>query len=169
MPPPPTSSRPRSYRSASATPRERGRLSTTLACGLALLGTAAASWPASAAAPAPESFSLRSASDLVAICSVTPTDEASSASVGFCHGFVVGVYRTLEEVQAAQPGGRMFCPTGAVATRSDAIAAYVNWAGTRPDQLSKAPQDSFAAYLAATHPCPADERPAMPADRRRTP
>lgn len=142
-------------------------MSRTWACGIALLGTAAASSPAPAATP--ENFGLRSASDLVAICSVAPTDEASSASVGFCHGFVVGVYRTLEELQAAQPGARIFCPTGAVATRSDAIAAYVSWVGARPDQLSKAPQDSIASYLAATHPCPAEERPASPANRRRTP
>lgn len=142
-------------------------MSRTLAYGIALLGAAAASSPASAAAP--ENFTLRSAADLVAICSVTPNDATSSAAVGFCHGFVVGVYRTLEEIQEARPAARMFCPTGTPQNRTDAIAGYVSWAGARSDQQSKTPQDSIAQYLAATHPCPAEAQPAVPANRRRTP
>lgn len=142
-------------------------MSRTLACGIALLGAAAASSPASAATP--ENFSLRSAADLVAICSVAPSDGASSAAAGFCHGFVVGVYRTLEVVQEARPAARMFCPAGAMPSRTEAISAYVTWAGARSDQQSKTPQDSIAEYLAATYPCPAEERSASPANRRRTP
>ena len=136
-----------------------------LGLGLFLLG---ASMAGPARAGAPENFDMRSAADLVAACSVTPTDAVSSAQVGFCHGFMVGVYRTLEEVQAARPSARMFCPSGTMPSRNEAIAAYVSWANARPDELAKVPQESVADYLAATYPCPAASEPSPSPSRRRT-
>ncbi|MBV9539500.1 MAG: hypothetical protein JOY70_11245 [Acidisphaera sp.] len=115
----------------------------------------AMSAPAVAAPPTPDNFDLRTTADLVAVCSATPTDLASAADAGFCHGYMVGVYRVLEEVQAARPSARMFCPTGGMPNRTDAIAAFVAWVGGRPDELAKVPQESVADYFAATYPCPA--------------
>lgn len=126
-----------------------------------------------AAAPSlaatPENFHVRSAADLVAICSAVPNDNVSSAAAGFCHGYVVGVYRTLEEIQAARPSARFFCMTQNSATRTEAINAYVSWASARSDQLSKLPMESIADYLSATYPCPAVETSTAPSNRRRTP
>lgn len=72
---------------------------TLLACAV-VLGAFAAK-PSLAATPA--NYDVRSAADLVAICSTAPGDTIASAAMGFCHGYVVGVYRTLEEIQEARP------------------------------------------------------------------
>lgn len=105
-------------------------------------------------AATPENYDVRSAADLVAICSTTPADNISSAGAGFCQGYVVGVYRTLEEIQEARPWARMFCTPPVLPPRTQAIAAYVAWANARPEELAKVPMESIVDYLAATYPCP---------------
>ncbi len=130
----------------------------------AILGTIALATPSRAATP--DQFMLRSTSDLVSICSTSPTDNISSASTGFCHGFMVGAYRTLEIVQQAKPqSDRMFCPAD-LPSRTEAIDAYMKWANARPDELSKPPVDSIATYLATTYPCPATGHSGKSSSRR---
>ena len=107
-----------------------------------------------ARAAAPDKFSVNSAADLVDICRSEPTDAISSAATGFCHGYVVGVYRTLQEIQEAQPKSRFFCVTEHPPSRTEAIAAYVAWTSARPNEMAKVPMESIADYLAATYPCP---------------
>ena len=109
-----------------------------------------------ALAAAPENFNVQSAADLVQICRTVPNDNVSSAAAGFCQGYVVGVYRTLEEIQAARPRARLFCVDQAQhpPSRTEAIAAYVSWMNAKPDEMSKLPMESIADYLAATYPCP---------------
>ena len=109
-----------------------------------------------ALATTPENFNVQSASDLVQICRTVPGDNVSSAAAGFCQGYVVGVYRTLEEIQAARPRARLFCVDQFQhpPSRTEAIAAYVGWMDTKPDEMSQPPMESIADYLAATYPCP---------------
>jgi hypothetical protein len=75
-----------------------------------------------------------------------------TAAANFCQGFIVGVYRTLEQEQAAMPA-RLFCPAGPVPTRSEAIARFVAWANARPDMLRQKPEDAVLAYLQERFPC----------------
>ena len=117
----------------------------------------AAAFPAMPAlAATPESFNVQSAADLVQICRTEPNDNVSSAAAGFCQGYVVGVYRTLEEIQAARPRSRLFCVNQSQhpPSRTEAIAAYVAWIDARPDEMPRPPMESIADYLAATYPCP---------------
>jgi hypothetical protein len=55
-----------------------------------------------------ENFHVRTAADLVALCSAEGSDEMTTAAVVFCHGYAVGVYQTL---LAEQSGWRtkLFC------------------------------------------------------------
>lgn len=122
-----------------------------LVIGVTLAGLGAAA-PARAATP--EKFNVGTAADLVDICQTQPTDATSSAAAGFCQGYVVGVYRTLVEVQEARPKSRFFCVTEHPASRTEAISAYVAWTSARPEEMSKVPMESIADYLAATYPCP---------------
>ena len=54
-------------------------------------------------------FQVRTTADLVDLCSASPSDPMGTAALNFCHGFAVGVYRVLEEENAAKRVGRMFC------------------------------------------------------------
>lgn len=108
------------------------------------------------AAPTPDNFEVRSTSDLVAICSEDQHDMTSAAATGFCHGYVVGVFRTIERVQQARPSMRMFCMPPSPPSRVSAIAAFVDWAKARPDEMQKHSTEGIADFLAANYPCPAD-------------
>ncbi len=130
----------------------------------------ATAFPGMAAlAATPENFNVQSAADLVQICRTVPNDNVSSAAAGFCQGYVVGVYRTLEEIQAATPRARLFCMDQFQhpPSRTEAIAAYLGWMDTKADEMSRPPMESIADYLAATYPCPASGASATTTRRSR--
>src|SRR5574340_10618 len=81
------------------------------------------------AALSADNFQLRNTGDLVAVCSAAPTDPLATAATNFCQGFVVGVVRVLQEVDAARPKSRaMFCFPANPPTRSAGIATFIRWA-----------------------------------------
>lgn len=104
------------------------------------------------AAVTEDAFQLRNAGDLVAVCSVESGDPLMTAAVNFCQGFILGVYRTLADQQAAMPA-RLFCIPGPTPTRSEAITRFVAWANSRPDVLQAKPEDAILAYLRERFPC----------------
>ena len=132
-----------------------------LITGLALGGLAAGH----AKAAAPDNFEVRSTSDLVAICSEDQHDQVSAAATGFCHGYVVGVFRIIERVQQARPSVRIFCMPPSPPNRTQAIGAFVDWAKVRPDELDKQPTEGIADFLAATYPCPGGQPGGKPQER----
>ena len=110
-------------------------------------------------AATPDNFEVRTAGDLVAICSTGQDDHVSTAATGFCHGYFVGVYRSIERIQQARPSVRIFCMPPDSPTRTQAIDAFVGWTGARPEQLAKPSVEGVADFLAATFPCPPESGP----------
>jgi hypothetical protein len=127
------------------------RSETLGACiGLLMLGT---TLPVLASAAVSEdNFQLRSAGDLVTLCSAEPADRMMTAAANFCQGFVVGVYHILDE---QQPGlrSKLFCMTDPRPTRSTAIAAFVEWIKPKQNVQALAPADAILAYLVDAYPC----------------
>jgi hypothetical protein len=117
-----------------------------LILALAMLPTAAP------AATTQDNFLLRTAGDLVAVCSPAQDDPLMAAAVGFCEGFAVGVYRTLEETQAGFRA-KLFCMPTPGPTRSQAITSFVAWVQANPAVASGAPGDAILRYLVQTYPC----------------
>ncbi|MEJ0015060.1 MAG: Rap1a/Tai family immunity protein [Acetobacteraceae bacterium] len=128
-------------------------LTRLLLAGVALC---AASLPNAASAAVTEStFQLNTTSDLVDLCSAAPADPMGTAALNFCQGFALGVYRVLEEENAAKRIGKMFCiPETATQTRNEAIADFVQWAKTSPAVLAQRPANGIVAYLQTKFPCP---------------
>lgn len=104
------------------------------------------------AAVTEDNFQLRTAGDLVTLCSADPSDRYMTAAANFCQGFTVGVFRTLQDEQAALRA-KLFCPTEPLPTRSEAIARFIAWANSRPDVLRQKPEDAILAYLQERFPC----------------
>jgi hypothetical protein len=104
------------------------------------------------AAVTEDQFLLRTTGDLVELCKATPSDTFYTAATNFCHGFSLGVYRVLEEESRAG-SRRMFCMPDTAPHRTDAIAAFVQWADANPDQKNQLPTDGIATYLTKTYPC----------------
>src|SRR6188508_3562442 len=96
------------------------------------------SWPAALLAAAvycaptqaavtEDTFLLRTTADLVELCSATSSDPMGTEALNFCHGFGVGAYRVLAEVERARDA-HMFCVPAPVPTRNEALASFVQWA-----------------------------------------
>ncbi len=105
------------------------------------------------AAVSTDNFLLRNTGDLVNLCSAATTEPYYTAAVNFCHGFAVGVFRVLQAENAAHSSRRWFCLPQQVPSRSDAIAAFVQWAQADSRRLQQSPSDAIAAYLSQKYPC----------------
>ena len=101
-----------------------------------------------------ENFHLRTTGDLVALCSPAQTDRLMTAALNFCHGYAIGTYRVLAEVDAARRGPKLTCLPAPTPTRHGAIAEFVTWARARPDRLFLSPLDGVVGFMREQYPCP---------------
>lgn len=104
------------------------------------------------AAVTQDTFQLNSTADLVQLCSASPSDPMGTAALNFCHGFGVGVFRVLQEVEKAERT-HSFCMPDPLPTRNEALASFIQWSNANPDQLSLPPQDGIEAFLSKQYPC----------------
>ena len=104
------------------------------------------------AATSQDNFLLRTAGDLVAVCSPAQDEPLMAAAVGFCEGFALGVYRALDQAQAGFRA-KLFCMPTPGPTRSQAITSFVAWVQANPAVASGAPGDAILRYLVQTYPC----------------
>jgi hypothetical protein len=99
-------------------------------------------------------FQLRNTGDLIALCSSNQSDPLFTASVNFCHGYVLGVIHVLEREEAAAPKARMFCMPNPMPTRQDGITNFIGWGRDNPGQMSTHPSDGVATFMTQRYPCP---------------
>ena len=110
---------------------------------------------AAGAAVTEATFQLATTADLVDLCTAAPAEPMGTAAVNFCQGFAVGVYRVLDEENAAKRIGRLFCiPDTVKPSRNEAIAEFVQWAKASSDVMSQRPADGITTYLVQKYPCP---------------
>jgi Rap1a immunity proteins len=105
------------------------------------------------AAVTEDSFLIRSTGDLVDLCSAAQPDPLYTASINFCHGFGVGVFRVLEEQDMARRSRHMFCLPNPALTRNEALASFLQWAKANPNQMAQPAADGIAQFLIQTYPC----------------
>lgn len=95
------------------------------------------------------------AGSLAQLCSDTsPNDPMMTAAQNFCHGFMVGSYQVLLQVNAARKRPA-FCVPSPAPSRSQAIAEYVQWVNASPSNAAMPPTDSVFAFLMQRFPCKA--------------
>jgi len=124
-----------------------------LICGAALLGALFVAPGLARAAVTEDNFDLKTTADLVALCTADPAEPMGTAALNFCHGFGVGSYRVLMDVQTARKLPS-FCMPVPAPTRTDTITAFSAWAKANPARLSSPPEDSVFGFLVAQYPCP---------------
>jgi hypothetical protein len=120
----------------------------------ALAVLAAASAGSAHAAVTEDNFLLRHTGDLIALCSSGKSDPMYTAATNFCHGFAVGVFRVLREVDTARRSSPFFCMPDPQPSRNEGIANFLQWASADPKRADQPPQDAIAAFLAQQYPCP---------------
>jgi hypothetical protein len=107
---------------------------------------------AAAGAGTEDNFQANTTGDLVALCSAGPSDAMMTAAVNWCHGFMVGTYRVLVQVEMKDKH-KLFCVPTPTPNRNDAVARFVTWAKASPSRMAQSPSDSILAYLEASFPC----------------
>jgi hypothetical protein len=105
----------------------------------------------SAVAAERESFQLRTAGDLVRVCSVAETDPDYGESRGFCHGILVGAYHYYDA--AVTPSKRFVCSPNPPPKRSKVMNDFVAWGNAHPQYMKDPAVDTLFKYLASTYPC----------------
>jgi hypothetical protein len=117
--------------------------------------TLAALAVASAAHAATEAnFDLKSAGDLVELCSATPDNGLGTAAVNFCEGYIHGAVTVEMQNMAAFLGPKLFCLPNPPPTRAQAMSEFVDWARAAPDRMAQAANDSLFRFLSERYPCP---------------
>jgi hypothetical protein len=107
--------------------------------------------PASAATI--ENFRMKTAADLVDLCSTDPASEHYIAAIHFCQGFGIGAYQYYVAQVTEDPSTRFVCVPNPPPTRNEAMAAFVSWATAHPQYMNDAPVDVLFRYLGETYPC----------------
>ena len=105
-------------------------------------------------APTEQTFIVHTTGDLAELCADTSgTNPMMTAAQNFCQGFMVGAYRVLQQVDAgrAKPA---FCVPTPPPTRTEAVAAFVQWVKANPTDAARPPEDGVFEFLAQRYPCP---------------
>jgi hypothetical protein len=120
------------------------------ACSAALLTPGSAL--ASSAGFTLDDLQLRSAGDLVDVCSVEQGNENYDAALAFCYGFFEGTIRYAEAMTGGQHHKKLVCPPEGT-TRLEAVQVFVSHMKANEQYLSEPPVDAIYRALIPHWPC----------------
>jgi Rap1a immunity proteins len=100
--------------------------------------------------PPPMSLNIRTAGDLAAACTVTPTSKASFASLNFCNGFAQGTLQTNTQ----NPGGPKICIPSPSPKRSETMKEFAGWVRADVSRNDDVASVAFLRFMAGRFPCP---------------
>ena len=104
-------------------------------------------------ATTPKDFRVETASDLLHLCSVTPSDPHYVAALHFCHGFATGAYHYYKVEALATPGHKFLCEPSPPPSRTSVIKDFVRWMNSNPQYQEGEAVDAIFRYLGETYPC----------------
>lgn len=111
--------------------------------------------PSTGRAVTEANFDLKSAGDLVALCSATPDNGIGTAALNFCEGYFQGAVTVEMLNMAVFRGPKLFCLPNPPPTRAVTMSEFVSWARAAPDRLAQSPTDGLFGFLKGRYPCPA--------------
>jgi hypothetical protein len=118
------------------------------AVAVALAAGSPAAW-----AVTQDNFHVRTAGDLVELCSASASDPMRVAALHFCEGYVVGAYQYYETQHAAEGRPTLVCYPKDGPSRDEFIQMYVTWARKNPQNMDERPIDSLFRFASAMWPC----------------
>ena len=101
-----------------------------------------------------EDFSLRTAGDLVDICTLEQSHPDHMAARAFCYGFFEGGMHYEDAISMSPTYKRISCNPPET-TRTQAVEVFVTYVRTNPQYASEAPIDAIFRALVAKWPCEA--------------
>ncbi len=99
-------------------------------------GAAMILFSAQGSAVMPENYVVKTAGDLVKLCSAKKENELYRSARGFCLGFLEGAWSYHQALTARASFAALACP-GPDVTRDQAADAFVAWARRNPQELDR--------------------------------
>jgi len=106
------------------------------------------------AALSEDDFYVRSAQDLVELCSSPESDPLNDAADHFCHGFLSGAWQYHQALANGPDGRRLVCPPDPPPTRNEVVRGFVAWSSEHAEYLGDSAVDTLFRYLVEIAPCP---------------
>ncbi len=107
-----------------------------------------------------ENFQVKNLQDLIDLCAVQRGDPVAVQAIHFCQGYLTGVYH-YHQALTTDGRARVFCPTGTLPTRDEAVAMFVTWGRAHPQHGAEPAVDGVFRWAVEMWPCPrAGRRPA---------
>jgi hypothetical protein len=101
-----------------------------------------------------DDIKLKSAADLLHICTVAPDREHYGTALAFCYGFFEGAIRYHQAIAGPEPHKKLVCaPEGT--TRRQAVDVFVSYLQANPQYAQESAIDAIIRALMARWPCPA--------------
>jgi len=124
---------------------------------LLLLAASLWLWPSSASAVATEDFLIVDTQDVVDVCTVAESDPLYTASIAFCHGYLVGAYQYHLALFGAGKSKPVVCFPDPPPTRTQAVERFIAWVKADPARAKDRPADALTRYLIESFPCDTKE------------
>lgn len=99
-----------------------------------------------------EDLKLRSADDLVDVCTIEAGHEEYVAAVAFCYGFFEGAIRYAEAIADSKYHKQLVCPPEGT-TRLQAVHVFVEYLHANPQYSDERPVDAIYRALMTRWPC----------------
>lgn len=104
--------------------------------------------------PNEQTFVVKTTDELADLCADTSGSDVmmTTAAQNFCHGYLLGAYQVMEQVNEARKKPD-FCIPNPSPSRNQAIADFVSWAKANPSEGGRPPVDGFYQFLTQHFPC----------------
>lgn len=109
--------------------------------------------PSLAGAVTEEDFKVRTAKDLLDLCTVPTTDPHYRDALHFCHGYLVGAVQYHLTENAGPEGNPLVCFPNPPPNRNDAVSEFITWLQAHSQYLNGNPVDAEFRFLAEKWPC----------------
>jgi hypothetical protein len=109
-----------------------------------------------------ESFQVKNAQDLIDLCAAQRNDPIAIQAIHFCEGYLTGVYHYHQGLVSGRGQRPVFCPTGTLPTRDEAVQMFVTWGHAHPQFMSEPAVDTIFRWASETWPCSRTNRRATP-------
>lgn len=126
------------------------------ACALTLVCFATGARSQPSGEPTEQTFAVPTTAALAQLCADTSHSNMlmTTAAQNFCHGYMMGAYQILAQVNAARVKP-LFCVPNPSPSRNQAIADFVSWVKDNPNAANLPPSDGFYEFLVQRFRCPA--------------
>ena len=98
-------------------------------------------------------FEVKTAQDLVDLCTVSSSDPLYPHAINFCHGYMIGAYHFYEVAAKGKYGAHFVCIPESAPSRNEIIAMFVKWAQDNPQHMKVLPVNAQFRFLEEKWPC----------------